>query len=169
LRTVTRGRPRLNVDFDELKAMRARGLSFRRIARILGIASSTAFHLWRDGMTPRNGRKGVQKFPGGDEPLSPFPPKHHKRRGDLDACMMLLVQAIGTAFWNFLYRPPLMDCRVMRSCSRAISSNSSWCPSHRPHGTNLLHTTWPVSSRRTSYRIPSGFRVVRIMSYSVDQ
>ncbi len=65
------GRPRLNVDLDELTALRQKGLSFRRIARILGIAPSTAFHLWRDGTTPRNGKKGVQKFPGGDAPLSP--------------------------------------------------------------------------------------------------
>ncbi len=65
------GRPRLTVDLGELKALRNRGLSFRRIARALGIAPSTAFHLWRDGTTPGNGRKGVQKFPGGDEPLSP--------------------------------------------------------------------------------------------------
>ncbi len=69
------------------------------------------------------------------------------------------------AFWNFLYCPPLMDCRAMRSCSRAISSNSSWRPFHWPHRTNLLHTTWPVSSRRTSYRMPAGFWVVRIMAY----
>ncbi len=58
------GRPRLTVDLGELKAMRARNMSFRRIARTLGIAPSTAFHLWRDGMTPRKGRKGVQKFLG---------------------------------------------------------------------------------------------------------
>ncbi len=57
----------------------------------------------------------------------------------------------------------------MRSCFRAISSNSSWRRFHRPHGTSLLHTTWPVSSRRTSYSIPSGFWVVRIMDYPVDQ
>ena len=61
------GRPRLNVNLDELKAMRARGMSFRRIARTLGIAPSTAFHLWRDGTTPRNGRKAVQKFTRGDK------------------------------------------------------------------------------------------------------
>ncbi len=61
------GRPRLTVDLGELKALRNRNLSFRRMARILGIAPSTAFHLWRDGTTPRNGRKGVQKFPRGDE------------------------------------------------------------------------------------------------------
>ncbi len=65
------GRPRLNVDLGELKVLRQVGLSFRRIARILGIAPSTAFHLWRDGTTPKMGRKGVQKFPGGDESLSP--------------------------------------------------------------------------------------------------
>ncbi len=69
--TATRGRPRAKVDLDELRTLRNRGLSFRRIARILGIAPSTAFHLWRDGTTPKMGRKGVQKFPGGDEPLSP--------------------------------------------------------------------------------------------------
>ncbi len=46
--------------------MRARGLSFRQIARILGIAPSTAFHLWRDGTTPRNGKKGVQKSRSGE-------------------------------------------------------------------------------------------------------
>ncbi len=62
-----------------------------------------------------------------------------------------------------------MDCRALRSCSRAIFSNSSWRPFHRPHRTNLLHTTWPVSSRRTSYSIPSGFWVVRIMAYPVDR
>ncbi len=65
------GRPRLTVDLDEMMMLRQKGLSFRRIARILGIAPSTAFHLWRDGTTPKLGRKGVQKFPGGDEPLSP--------------------------------------------------------------------------------------------------
>ena len=65
------GRPRLNVDLGELKALRQRGLSFRRIARGLGIAPSTAFHLCRDGMTPGKGSKGVQKFPGGDEPRCP--------------------------------------------------------------------------------------------------
>jgi hypothetical protein len=65
------GRPHLTVDLGELKVLRQRGLSFRRIARILGIAPSTAFHLWRDGMTPGNGRKGVQKFPRGHEPRSP--------------------------------------------------------------------------------------------------
>ncbi len=78
---------------------------------------------------------------------------------------MLLVQTIGAAFWSFLYRPPLMDCRVMRSCLRAASSNSYSRPFHRSHRTNLLHTTWPVSSRRTSYRMPPGFWVVRIMAY----
>ncbi len=65
------GRPRLTVDLDEMMMLRQTGMSFRRIARTLGIAPSTAFHLWRDGTTPRNGKKGVQKFPGGDEPLSP--------------------------------------------------------------------------------------------------
>jgi len=78
---------------------------------------------------------------------------------------MVLVQAIGAAFWNFLYCPPLIDCRWMRSCSRAASSNSSWRPFHWPHRTNLLHTTWPVSSRRTSYRMPAGFLVIHIMAY----
>ncbi len=67
------GRPRLNVDLDELRTLRNRGLSFRRIARDLGIAPSTAFHLWRDGTTPTNGRKGVQKFPRCDEPRPPTP------------------------------------------------------------------------------------------------
>ncbi len=86
-----------------------------------------------------------------------------------DARGMLLVQAIGAAFWNFLYRPPLLDCRAMRSCSRAASSNSTLRRFHRPQGANLLHTSWPVSSRRTSYSIPSGFWVVRIMDYPVDQ
>ncbi len=57
----------------------------------------------------------------------------------------------------------------MRSCLRAASSNSSWCPFHRSHRTNLLHTTWPVSWRRTSYRMPPGFWVVRIMAYPFDQ
>ncbi len=56
-----RGRPRTNVNLDDLMRLRAAGLSFRQIARILGIAPSTTFHLWRDGTTPRNGRKGVQK------------------------------------------------------------------------------------------------------------
>ncbi len=58
------GRPCLNVDLDELRRLRQKGLSFRQIARTLGIAPSTAFHLWRDGATPRNGRKGVQKIVG---------------------------------------------------------------------------------------------------------
>ncbi len=65
------GRPRLTVDLGELKALRQRGLSFRRIAMTIGIAPSTAFHLWRDGTTPKMGRKGVQKFPGGDESRYP--------------------------------------------------------------------------------------------------
>ena len=63
MRHAIRGRPRLNVDLEELRRLRDRGLSFRQIALTLGIAPSTAFHLWRDGTTPRNGRKGVQKFP----------------------------------------------------------------------------------------------------------
>ncbi len=65
--TATRGRPRATVDPNELRRLRGQGLSFRQIARTLGIAPSTAFHLWRDGTTPRNGKKGVQKFPRGDE------------------------------------------------------------------------------------------------------
>ena len=65
------GRPRLTVDLDEMMMLRQTGLSFRRIARTLGIAPSTAFHLWRDGTTPGNARKGVQKFPGGDESRCP--------------------------------------------------------------------------------------------------
>lgn len=72
MRTATRGRPRAKVDLDELRRLRQRGLSFRRIARALGIAPSTAFHLWRDGTTPRNDRKGVQKFPRGDYSRSPL-------------------------------------------------------------------------------------------------
>ncbi len=91
--------------------------------------------------------------------------KHHERRGCPDARGKLLVQTIGAAFWSFLYRPPLMDCRVMRSCSRAASSNSTLCRFHWSHRTNLRHTTWPVSSWRTSYRMPSGFSVVHIMAY----
>jgi len=74
-------------------------------------------------------------------------------------------QAVGAAFWNFLYCPPLMDCRAMRSCLWAASSNSYSRPFHCSHRTNLLHTTWSVSSRRTSYRMPPGFWVVRIMAY----
>ncbi len=66
-----RGRPRTNVSLDDLMRLRAAGMSWRRIARTLGIAPSTAFHLWRDGTTPKMGSKGVQKFPGGDELLSP--------------------------------------------------------------------------------------------------
>ncbi len=65
------GRPRLTVDLDEMMMLRQTGMSFRRIARTLGIAPSTAFHLWRDGTTPRNGRKGVQKFAEGDESRYP--------------------------------------------------------------------------------------------------
>ncbi len=65
------GRPPTKVSLDDLTRLRAAGMSWRRIGHTLGIAPSTAFHLWRDGTTPRNGKKGVQKFPGGDEPLSP--------------------------------------------------------------------------------------------------
>ncbi len=65
--TATRGRPRINLDLDELRRLRRQGLSFRQIARTLGIAPSTTFYLWRDGTTPRNGSQGVQKSPRGDE------------------------------------------------------------------------------------------------------
>ncbi len=65
------GRPPTKVSLDDLTRLRAAGMSWRRIGHTLGIAPSTAFHLWRDGTTPRNGRKGVQKFAEGDESRYP--------------------------------------------------------------------------------------------------
>ncbi len=39
--TVTRGRPRLNVDPDELRRLRAKGVSLRRIAQECGVGKDT--------------------------------------------------------------------------------------------------------------------------------
>ncbi len=60
------GRPRLAVSRDELMRLRAKGMSWRRIGKALGIGASTAFHLWWDGTTPRTSEKPVQK-PRGDD------------------------------------------------------------------------------------------------------
>ncbi len=63
------GRPCVKVSLEELKRLRGRGMSWRRIGRTLGIGTSTAFYLCRDGTTPRGPNKPVQKpasddFPG---------------------------------------------------------------------------------------------------------
>ena len=60
------GRPRVRVCLEDLKRLRAEGMSWRRIGETLGIGASTAFHLWRDGTTPRTREKPVQKLRGDD-------------------------------------------------------------------------------------------------------
>ncbi len=60
------GRPRVRVNLEELNRLRAQGMSWRRIGGTLNIGASTAFHLWRDGTTPRTPEKPVQK-PRGDD------------------------------------------------------------------------------------------------------
>ncbi len=60
------GRRPLNVCLEELKRLRAQGISFRMIGQALGIGTSTAFYLWRDGTTPRGTNKPVQK-PASDD------------------------------------------------------------------------------------------------------
>ncbi len=60
------GRPRVRVSLEKLNHLRTQGMSWRRIGETLGIGASTAFHLWRDGTTPRTREKPVQK-PRGDD------------------------------------------------------------------------------------------------------
>ncbi len=55
------GRPRVNVDREEIRHLRAQDMKWREIGNVLGIGASTAFYLWRDGMTPRTRLKPVQK------------------------------------------------------------------------------------------------------------
>jgi len=58
-----RGRPRVQAGRDEVARLRIQGLSFRRIARALGIAIGTAHGLGRAGPAPWMPRKPVQKIP----------------------------------------------------------------------------------------------------------
>lgn len=60
------GRPRVKVNLDEMKGLRAKGMSWRRIGQSLDIGASTAFHLLRDGTTPRGRHRPVQKPPTDD-------------------------------------------------------------------------------------------------------
>ena len=59
------GRPRVKVDPEEVKRLRAKGMSWRRIGQTLGIGASTALALFRDAeLRPgaEAGGRGVQKL-----------------------------------------------------------------------------------------------------------
>ncbi len=55
------GRPHARVNVEDLRTLRASGMSWRGIGRALGIGASTALHLCRSEMAPEMARKGVQK------------------------------------------------------------------------------------------------------------
>ena len=49
-----RGRPRIQVDLERLRTLRAGRVSFRRIGQALGISTRTARRLWQAGIPPQN-------------------------------------------------------------------------------------------------------------------
>jgi hypothetical protein len=53
------GRPRVTVEPEQIHQLRSQGLSWRRIAKVLGIGTATAMRLcmWRDG-----GRSNTQEI-----------------------------------------------------------------------------------------------------------